>query len=93
MRLLVLPLMRLRIEVSSAAGKEVLVDVIVVVWWTTVRYFVESCPPYLVLIPMQRVIAKNLKGSAARAVARERQPWGNLGQGARGKGLAIRKSR
>lgn len=29
MRLLVLPLMRPRIEVSSAAGREVLVDVIV----------------------------------------------------------------
>jgi len=62
MRLLVLPLTRPRIEVSSAAGKEVLVDVIVVVWWTTVRYFVESIfvlsPPYLVLIPMQRVDSK-----------------------------------
>ena len=38
MRLLVLPLMRPRIEVSSAAGREVLVDVIVLLrLLTTVR--------------------------------------------------------
>ena len=63
-----------------------------------VRYFVESIfvlsPPYLVLIPCSALIhSKNLKGLLLGQVARERQPWGNLGQGARGKGLAIRKSR